>query len=424
MSTSGALAPMTRRVRMTQACLAGIALGSLIAGSLPPRSYTKDLQEPYLAARALRDGIDIYTPVNELAARYFPIAADTFPHPDPHPPVLAVLSLPLTLLPFPVVVPLWLGVNLVLLVMVGRCLGVSIRASLALAAWPPLWCLLYIGQLELLILTLAVLGWRSAAAGRDGRAGVWFGVAAVLKLYPVLLLVPFAARGRIRLLLAAGAVVAAGQLVNLATVGPAGFVRYYFDVLPSVAVLYEHLGLNSSPHGALLRVFGGAADVSPIVHAPNVVLPATIAIALVAMAALALLDPEASPVAALVGLPVVWYYYAPLALPQILILLRSAAFRRATLVAVAAMSFVLPLVNVLVQWCGSAAPPMAALLAVQPAGLLAVLALSVAQRASARTIPPLPTTMLRSSDPAAAAGSPPTTSRARGAARRGGETPT
>src|SRR5438094_395960 len=237
MSTSGALAPMTRRVRMTQACLAGIALGSLIAGSLPPRSYTKDLQEPYLTARALRDGIDIYTPVNELAARYFPTAADTFPHPDPHPPVLA------------------------------------------------------------------------------------------------------------------GAVVAAGQLVNLATVGPAGFVRYYFDVLPSVAALYEHLGLNSSPHGALLRVFGGAADVSPIVHAPNVVLPATIAIALVAMAALALLDPEASPVAALVGLPVVWYYYAPLALPQILILLRSAAFRRATLVAVAAMSFSLPLVNVLVQWC-------------------------------------------------------------------------
>src|SRR2546426_8808240 len=158
MSTSGALAQMTRRVRMTQACLAGIALGSLIAGSLPPRSYTKDLQEPYLAARALRDGIDIYTPVIDLAARCCPTAADTFPHPDPHPPVLALLSLPLTLLPFPVVVPLWLGVNLVLLVMVGRWLGVSIRASLALAAWPPLWCLLYIGQLELLLLTRAVLG--------------------------------------------------------------------------------------------------------------------------------------------------------------------------------------------------------------------------------------------------------------------------
>ena len=45
----------------------------------------QNLQVPYLAARALRDGTDIFTPVSDLAARYFPTAADTFPHPDPHP---------------------------------------------------------------------------------------------------------------------------------------------------------------------------------------------------------------------------------------------------------------------------------------------------------------------------------------------------
>jgi len=162
---------MTRRVRITQACLAGIALGSLIAGTLPPRSYNKDLQQQYLSGRALRDGIDLFTPVSVLAARYLPAATDTFPHPDPHPPVLALLSVPLTLLPFPVIVPLWLGLNLVLLTRVGRWLGLSTRASLALAAWPPLWCLLYIGQLELVMLALALLGWRCAAAGRDGRRG-------------------------------------------------------------------------------------------------------------------------------------------------------------------------------------------------------------------------------------------------------------
>ncbi len=379
---------MTRRVRLTQACLAGIALGSLVAGTLPPRSYNKDLQQQYLSARALRDGIDLFTPVSDLAARYLPAATDTFPHPDPHPPVLALLSVPLTLLPFPVIVPLWLGLNLVLLTMVGRWLGLSNRASLALAAWPPLWCLLYIGQLELLILALALLGWRCAAAGCDGRAGSWLGLAAVLKLYPVFLLVPFAARGRTRLLLAAGTVIAVGQLANLATVGPAGFVRYYVDVVPSVAALYGHLGLNSSPYGALLRVFGGADDVSPIVHASSVVLPATIALALVAMVALVILDPEASPVAALVGLPVVWYYYAPLALPQILVLLRSPPFRRRTLLAVGATSFVLPLVNVVVQWWGRTAPPMAVLLAVQPAALLALLALSLVHQLSARSAGP------------------------------------
>ena len=376
---------MTRRLRIAQACLAGIALGSLVAGVLPPRSYNKDLQEQYLSARAFRDGIDLFTPVSDLAARYFPATTDSFPHPDPHPPVLALLSVPLTLLPFPVIVPLWLGLNLMLLTMVGRWVGLSNRASLAFAAWPPLWCLLYIGQLELLILTLALLGWRCAAAGRDGRAGWWLGLAAVLKLYPVVLLVPFAVRRRTRLLLAAGTVIALGQLANLAMVGPAGFVRYYVDVLPGVAAFYRKLGLNSSAHGALLRVFGGADDVPPLIPVPHVVVPATVVIALVAIVGLAVLDPEASPVAALVGLPVVWYYYAPLALPQILILLRSPTFRRATLLAVGATSFVLPLVNVLVRWCGTAAPPTAALLAVQPAGFLLLLALSVAHHVSART---------------------------------------
>src|SRR2546427_803188 len=36
---------MTRGVRLTQACLAGLALGSLLVGVLPPRSYNKDLQQ-------------------------------------------------------------------------------------------------------------------------------------------------------------------------------------------------------------------------------------------------------------------------------------------------------------------------------------------------------------------------------------------
>ena len=393
---------MTRRVRLTQACLAGVALGSLLSGALPPRSYNKDLQEQYLSARALRDGIDLFTPVSELAARYLPATTDTFPHPDPHPPVLALLSVPLTLLPFPVIVPLWLALNLVLLMTVGRWLGLSSRASLGLAAWPPLWCLLYIGQLELLILTLALLGWRCAAAGHDGRAGSWLGLAAVLKLYPVFLLVPFAARRRTRLLLAAATVIALGQVANLATVGPAGFVRYYVDVLPSVAALYGHLGLNSSPYGALLRLFGGADDVPPIIHAPDVVLPAAIAIALAAIVAVVILDPEASPVAALVGLPIVWYYYAPLALPQIFVLLRSPTLRRETLFAMGAMSFVLPLVNVLVQWCGRTAPPMAVVLAVQPAGCLALLALSVAHHVRAHAIPSPTTAMVPGKSPAGA----------------------
>lgn len=368
---------MNRRLRIAQACVAGIALGLLAAGARPSQSYRKDLQEEYLTACALRDGIDIFTPLTELSTRYFPMATDNFPHPSPHPPVLALISLPLTLLPFPVIVPLWLAVNIALLIVVGRWLGLSVQGSFPLAAWPPLWCLLYIGQFELLVLALAMLAWRAAAAKQDSRAGVWLGLATVIKLYPALLLLPFAARRRGRVLLAAGAIIALGQLGNLVAAGVSGIVRYYSEILPAVSAHYTHLGLNSSPHGALLRLFGGAADVPPVINAPAVVLPATIALSLLALVALVWLEPEAAPVAILVGLPSVWYYYAVLALPQMVALLRCPNWRRAALLACAAASVVLPLVNLLVHWSAGKAPPMALLLAVQPAGFIGLLALSI-----------------------------------------------
>src|SRR5262245_27195245 len=219
--------PMSRVVllRVAQACLAGLALGPLVRGSLPPTAYSKDLQVEYLTASAWRDGLSIFTPLTELSARYFPVVTDNFPHPSPHPPVLTPLSLPLTWLPFPVIVFLWLFVNVALLVRVGRWLGLSVLASLALLAWPPLWCLVYIGQLELLILVLAMSSWRAAEAGRDWRAGLWLGLAAAIKLYPALFLLPYLWRWRVRIVVAAGAVFALSQLGGLLAVGGADMMR-------------------------------------------------------------------------------------------------------------------------------------------------------------------------------------------------------
>jgi len=377
----------TRRLRAAQAGVAGFALGLLLLASLSEAAYWKDIQVEYLTARALRDGIDVFTPLDRLAGRYFPVATDNFPHPSPHPPALAVVSLPLSFLPFRVVVPLWLAFNVWLLILVGRWLRISLPGALALAAWPPLWYLLLVGQLELVILALAMLGWRAAAAGRDWSAGLWLGLAASIKLYPVLLLVPFVARRRMRVLLAAGVVLVLSQGVGLAAVGTSGLVRYYRDVVPTVSAHYAHVGLNASPYGALLRIFGGATDVRPLLDIPVAVLPLTIAVCGFALLALARMPPEASPVAALVALPNVWYTYPVLALPQIVVLLRSR-LKRPAVVAVVAVSFVLPLANLLLtraifvwmRWHGRVAPPVAGLLtAVQPAGLVALLILSVAR---------------------------------------------
>ena len=381
-----------RTIRILQTSLAGIALASLLPGLLPPGVYRKDFQVEYLTAWAWREGTDIFAPLTELSARYFPLPTDQFAHPSPHPPVLALLCVPLTFLPFPLVATLWLAFNVFLLLAVGRWLGFWAPGSLALALWPPLLNVLSIGQFELLILALTMLGWRAAAAGRDWRAGLWLGVAAAIKVYPVLFLIPYAIRRRSRIAVAAAAVILVSQLGNLAAVGRSGVVRYYGEILPAVSNQYLHTVLNSSPYAALLRLFGGANDVAPLIYAPGIVVPLAVAVSLLACVALMRLEPEVAPVAALVALPAVWNYYVVLALPQIIALLRAEGLRLRVVVAVSAASFTVPLVRFVLQCCsgfgpsnaGSVSPIAALLTAVQPAGFIGLLILSIRIHEKAR----------------------------------------
>ena len=229
-SASGSAAKTVKRARRlgsAQLVLGASSLVILGARALPPYAYGKDLQQQFLMGMALRDRLDIYTPITQLSARYFPAATNNFPHPSPYPPLVALLSVPLTFVGMPVLVLLWLAASVLLLVAVGRRLGLSTRASLALAAWPPVWWVLYIGQLELAILLLAVLAWQDAKAGKEWRAGAWLGIAAAVKFYPVIFLAPYLYRRRWRVVVATGAILLLGQLGNLIVVGPAGLVRYY-----------------------------------------------------------------------------------------------------------------------------------------------------------------------------------------------------
>ena len=369
--------PFASTLFLAQVVIAGIAIGLVLKSTSSPAVYTRDLQEEYLAASALRDGRDIFTPVSELSRHYFPVETDNFTHPSPHPPILAALALPLTLMPFPVSLRCWIAVNLCVLLWLGRRLSLSPTASLALAAWPPLWAVLALGQLELVIVALAVQGWSHARDGHDGRAGIFLGVAAVLKLYPLLLVVPYLARRRLRVVLAALVVVALGQLASVALVGASGFVRYYTEILPAVTESYARLGLNVSVYGALLRFFGGAADIGPIWHAPGIVQPLAAVAALVGLVALCRMAPMAAPTSLFAVLPTVWYYHPVIALPQICRLVRSGP-RIAALSAVVATCLIFPIVNVAFdRGLLSPAPPLGALAAgMETVGLAALLWLS------------------------------------------------
>jgi hypothetical protein len=369
--------PFTLPGYVLQAIVAGIAIGMVVKSTFSPAVYTRDLQEEYLTASALRDGGDILTPVSELSGRYFPVTTDNFTHPNPHPPILAALALPLTFLSFPASLRCWIAVNLGVLLWLGRRLSMSPTASLALAAWPPLWAVLVLGQLELVIVALAVQAWSDASEERDGRAGIFLGVAAVLKLYPLLLVVPYLARRRFRLVAAACITFAVGQVANVAVVGPAGFLRYYTEVLPAVTATYTPLGLNVSWYGALLRLFGGSADIGPVWSMPGIVAPLAAGGAVAALVALWRMAPMAAPTALFAVLPTVWYYHPVIALPQIRRLVRFGP-RLTALAATAATAAIFPLVN----WAFESgflprSPSLVALLAgVEPLGLGVLLWLS------------------------------------------------
>jgi hypothetical protein len=329
--------------------LAGIALFCLLIRSLPPQCYSKDIQAVYLSALALRDGIDLFTPMHHLSGRYFPEAIPISPLPNHLPPILSLFCLPLTILPFASFSILWLALNSAALVAAGRRLGLSGPGCCALFAWPPAFWLLDNGNLDILVLLFLAFGWEAARRGLEWRAGSWLGLAAVLKFYPALLVLPYALRGRSRIVISAFLVFAAGQAGNLIAAGYEGLLLYFREILPSASSLWIHLGLNSAPYGALGRLFGGAEDVGPLVEAPWLVLPVTLLLSLFAISALPKLTPEKAPLVLLAALPNVRGYMAILALPAIIQLWRADRERWSTIILAMAASFVLPIANLTVS---------------------------------------------------------------------------
>jgi hypothetical protein len=373
---------MGRRSRkwwILQAALVGLALGLLLMASLPPLSYTQDLQQDYLAARAMLDGHDPLTPTEVLARRYFPVPVESFPHGNPHPPVLLALFTPLALLPYEIVAFAWFVANLASLLVVGGWLGMSPLNSLTWTLWPPLWYTLRLGQLEVVLLLLAVAGWRAGARGNDSWAGLLFGVAASLKPYVGFFVLPFLARGRFRLVLVSAVVWLTSQAINLATVGPSGLARYYGEILPAISARYSPLAMNIAPYGALLRLLGGAADSPTLVDVPSLVIPLATATSLFSLLSLLLLPAPIAPLATFCALPLVWFYHPVLVIPQLLVLYRSGDHRSLLYVGITATALALPLLNMVLPWLRSAgSPPSLVPLAtgMQTAGLLLLLALS------------------------------------------------
>ncbi len=197
-----------------------------------------------------------------------------------YPPFFALLFVPLSLLPFPVLLDLWLGLDLVL---VGLFLALYARHRGASLTWPeaafmvsvcffeflPLIWAMAIGQTSFIVLALlagTLIAWRR---GADGLSGLLLGLAVGIKLTPALLTLFFWWRGKRRIAVISAVVFALTQLISLAALGWEPHRRFYFELLPMMSGGTCYF-LNQSLGAALNRLLtdGDVRQVALIDSAP------------------------------------------------------------------------------------------------------------------------------------------------------------
>ncbi|NLF01328.1 MAG: DUF2029 domain-containing protein [Anaerolineales bacterium] len=341
-----ALYLFARRAICLMAVIVGLNTLRLAVQALgPDYAHRKDFLQEYVFARALLDGTNPYTPLPQLAERYLGTLPDpVFPHPTPHPPPVALLSLFIAPFAYPLAASIWLIMELVWFV----AALLLMRRRLALETTPRQWAMLVLallgtdavfyelimGQLQAFTLLLLVLSWSCFRKARDLPGGAALGAALALKLigWPLVLLLLVQRRWK-------GALAAICTFCGLNVlavlaigVGPAYF--YYTQVAPFVSGLYRSDPFNISLWSLGWRLFEGTKSMvqisltaPPLVpwHAGaaflSVTLPAVFVL-LVTHSAVRMHDPEARfalvcCASALVN-PIAWTHYGLLAIPAMI----------------------------------------------------------------------------------------------------------
>jgi hypothetical protein len=213
-----------------------LALGLLLLGrqewlaSQEPNDFCQD----YQAVQHLLQGGSAYAAVHcwvGIGTSNVPITSEY----DPHPPASVLLALPFGLFPHPSATLLWgffclaayLAAGWFLLGEVGwRCLpGVALFA-LGSALWPPLRLSLSLQNFAEVTLVLLVGAWLLERRGRHRWAGVLLGLAALLKLWPVALLLGAIIYRRWSIVRSALLISVSGALFTVLILGPQSIANY------------------------------------------------------------------------------------------------------------------------------------------------------------------------------------------------------
>ena len=269
----------------TYALVLGLAgcvwLGPFYVDAMRPASgRINDFYQDWGSARNFLVGLPVYTHHATSIPRHlgipFDITSDI--HYNAHPPTSVLLALPFAGLDYPDAVLAWntisLAAFLVSLGIVAYVLPVPrslfLPALALLTFCHPLYGSLYQGQLTLILALLVTLTWALDRSGHFHAAGVVLGAAAAIKLFPAYLLVYFAARCRLRSLLAAVLSVGALTVVTVAVLGFDAYRDYVQLVLPA-QLRFQSLGYNYAVAGLWSKLFdpvGEGGIITPLWACP------------------------------------------------------------------------------------------------------------------------------------------------------------
>lgn len=253
------------------AVLGAISIIYCLDSFSPENIYRKDFIQEYLLAKAARNGIDPYIAVSELANRLIgPLSNLVFPHPTPHPPPVALLSLPLAWLSYQQAAIAWFTFELACIALTIFWLLRWLRrphtmvhvvfVSLLALAWSAFRIELATGQLMALNLMLLTGSWIMIRNGKGLRGGALLGSAVALKLLAWPLVVILALRRNWRAAGAAAAVLVATNVTASLWLGCRTTMDYYLKVGPLVSSLYRSDVHNSSLWSVGWRVFYGTGS--------------------------------------------------------------------------------------------------------------------------------------------------------------------
>ncbi len=243
-----------------------------------------DFYQEWASARNFLSGLPIYEPQRISCSRYLgftPQAKDQFfIEINAHPPTAVLLGLPFAGLSYPDAVLAWNLVSLLLLAaslwLLARQLGCSMSGwallpilTLALLCWP-LRQHVQQGQLSLLLLFLMIAGWSAERSGQEGRAGIWLGLAAALKIFPGFLFLYFLFRRQWRVLTFGTVTVLMTATATSLAFGPQIYRVYLHDVPPLVGE-WRSAWNNASLPGLWSKLFDPGSKsngVVPLLHDP------------------------------------------------------------------------------------------------------------------------------------------------------------